>query len=68
MKPTKKDLQNATKFVNIICDDDPASNKFAIIKNGRIVLTPDELAEICAMHTLHLEAKGIIKFTARRDE
>lgn len=65
---TEKDLQQAREYIDTIADDDPSSNKFAFIKNGRITLSVEELAETLCNHVLHLEQRGVIKFTARREE
>jgi len=62
----QKQIESAREYLATIADDDPSSNKFAFIKNGRITLSVEELAETLCNHVLYLESMGRIKFTANQ--
>ena len=57
MKPTEKDLQTAREYV----PQNPIAQQRFFPEEW------DVIADICAMHTLHLESIGKIKFTEGRD-
>lgn len=66
MKPTEKDIQRAKEFVGNEANKKLDSQAFIYIKNGKTTLSTDELEYYLTQYVLHLEAAGIIKFTANR--